>query len=84
MVEFKIKRGVYDRTQSSLEIALTVVSSYYTVSIIIPSFPLSSPLGLVRLFSIHMDWTGLIRIERDFNLLGIETPLIPINPYGLG
>jgi hypothetical protein len=26
---------------------------------------------------------GLIRIGRNFNLLGIETPLIPLNPYGL-
>jgi hypothetical protein len=41
-------------------------------------------LGLVRLFSIRMDWRGLIRIERDFDLLGIETPSIPLNPYGLG
>jgi hypothetical protein len=30
-------------------------------------------LELVRLFSIHMDWRGLIRIVRDFDLLGIET-----------
>jgi hypothetical protein len=41
-------------------------------------------LGLVRLFSIHMDWRGLIRIGGDFDLLGIETPSIPLNPYGLG
>jgi hypothetical protein len=34
------------------------------------------PLGLVRLFSIHTDWRGLVRIERDFDLLGIETPSI--------
>jgi hypothetical protein len=26
----------------------------------------------------------LIRIEGDFDLLGIETPSIPLNPYGLG
>jgi hypothetical protein len=43
-----------------------------------------STLGLVRLFSIHMDWRGLIRIEGDFDLLGIETPSILLNPYGLG
>jgi hypothetical protein len=30
-------------------------------------------LELVRLFSIYMDWRGLIQIERDFDLLGIET-----------
>jgi hypothetical protein len=39
---------------------------------------------LVWLFSIHMDWRGLRGIERDFDLLGIETPSIPLNPYGLG
>jgi hypothetical protein len=33
-------------------------------------------LGLVRLFSIHMDWRGLIRIRRDFDLLGVQTPSI--------
>jgi hypothetical protein len=43
-----------------------------------------SMLELVRLFSIHMDWRGLIRIESDFDLLGIKTPSIPFNPYGLG
>jgi hypothetical protein len=32
------------------------------------------PLEFVRLFSIHMDWRRLIRISRDFDLLGIETP----------
>jgi hypothetical protein len=42
------------------------------------------PLRLVRLFSIHMDWRRLIRIGGDFDLLGIETPSIPLNPYGLG
>jgi hypothetical protein len=41
-------------------------------------------LGLVRLFSIHMDQRRLIRIEREFDFLGIETPSIPLNPYGLG
>jgi hypothetical protein len=30
-----------------------------------------------------MDWRGLIRIGRDFYLLGIKTPSIPLNPYGL-
>jgi hypothetical protein len=32
--------------------------------------------GFVRLFSIHMDWRGFIRIGRDFDLLGIKTPSI--------
>jgi hypothetical protein len=41
-------------------------------------------LGPVRLFSIHMDWRGSIWIGRDFNLLGIKTPSIPLNPYRLG
>jgi hypothetical protein len=31
-------------------------------------------LMLIRLFSIYIDWMKLIRIERNFNLLGIETP----------
>jgi hypothetical protein len=31
-----------------------------------------------------MDWRGLIWIGGDFDLLGIETPSIPLNPYGLG
>jgi hypothetical protein len=31
-----------------------------------------------------MDWRGLVRIGRDFDLLGIKTPSIPLNPYGLG
>jgi hypothetical protein len=39
---------------------------------------LSYQLGLVRLFLIHMGWRGLIRIERYFDLLGIETPSIHI------
>jgi hypothetical protein len=29
-----------------------------------------------------MDWRGLIRIERDFNLLGIKTSSISLNPLG--
>jgi hypothetical protein len=41
-------------------------------------------LGLVRLFSIHMDRRGMIRIGGDFDLLGIETSSILLNPYGLG
>jgi hypothetical protein len=31
-----------------------------------------------------MDWRGLIQIEMDFDLLGIATPSIPLDPYGLG
>jgi hypothetical protein len=31
-----------------------------------------------------MDWSGLIRIEGDFDLLGIKISSIPLNPYGLG
>jgi hypothetical protein len=30
-----------------------------------------------------MDWRGLIRIGGDFDLIGIETLSIPLNPYGL-
>ena len=44
---------------------------------------LVSTLELVRLFSIYMDRRGLIRIGEDFDLLGIETLSIPLNPYGL-
>jgi hypothetical protein len=43
----------------------------------------SSGLGIVRLFSIHMDLRGLIWIEKNFDLIRIETPSIPLNPYGL-
>jgi hypothetical protein len=38
--------------------------------------PVSAAVGLVRLFSIHMDLRGLIRIGGDFDLPGIETPSI--------
>jgi hypothetical protein len=37
--------------------------------------PPATPLGLVRLFSIHR--RELIWIGRDFDLLGIETPQSP-------
>jgi hypothetical protein len=37
----------------------------------------NSPLGLVRLFAIYMDWRGLIRIGGDFDLLEIKTPQSP-------
>jgi hypothetical protein len=43
-----------------------------------------APSGLVRLFSIHMDWRRLIRTVKDFDLLEIETHSIPLNPYGSG
>jgi hypothetical protein len=38
----------------------------------------------VRACSIIFNPYGLIRIEWDFDLLGIETHSIPLNPYGLG
>jgi hypothetical protein len=40
-------------------------------------------LGLVRLFSIHMDWMGLEKILKKFDLFGIQTHPIPLNPHGL-
>jgi hypothetical protein len=40
-------------------------------------------LGLVRLFPIHMDWMGLEKIEKKFDLFGIKTHSIPLNPHGL-
>jgi hypothetical protein len=40
-------------------------------------------LGLVRLFPIHMDWMGLEKIEKKFDLFGIQTHPIPLNPHGL-
>jgi hypothetical protein len=40
-------------------------------------------LGLVRLFPIHMDWMGLEKIVKKFDLFGIQTHPIPLNPYGL-
>jgi hypothetical protein len=42
-----------------------------------------STLGLVRLFPIHMDWMGLEKIKNKFDLFGIQTHPIPLNPYGL-
>jgi hypothetical protein len=40
-------------------------------------------LGLVRLFLIHMDWMGLEKIEKKFDLFGIQTHPISLNPHGL-
>jgi hypothetical protein len=40
-------------------------------------------LGLVRLFPIHMDWMRLEKIEKKFDLFGIQTHPIPLNPHGL-
>jgi hypothetical protein len=39
--------------------------------------------GLVRLFLSHVDWMGLEKIVKDFDLFGIETHPIPPNPHGL-
>jgi hypothetical protein len=30
-----------------------------------------------------MDWMGLEKIEKEFNLFGIQTHPIPLNPRGL-
>jgi hypothetical protein len=38
---------------------------------------------LVRLFPIHMDWMGLEKIVKKFDLFGIQTHPIPLNPHGL-
>ena len=43
-----------------------------------------SILGLVRLFLSHVDWMGLEKIVKDFDLFGIKTHPIPPNPHGLG
>jgi hypothetical protein len=40
-------------------------------------------LGLVRLFPKHMDWMGLKKNEKRFDLFGIQTHPIPLNPHGL-
>ena len=40
-------------------------------------------LGLVRLFPIHMDWMGLEKFEKKFDLFGIQTHPITLNPHGL-
>jgi hypothetical protein len=40
-------------------------------------------LGFVRLFPIHMDWMGLEKILKKFDLFGIQTHPIPLNPHGL-
>jgi hypothetical protein len=45
--------------------------------------PEVSTSGLVRLFPIHMDWMGLEKIVKKFDLFGIQTHPIPLNPYGL-
>jgi hypothetical protein len=60
----------------------------------LPAFPLRLPTfthstfvedawGLVRLFPIHMDWMGLEKIVKKFDLFGIQTHPIPLNPHGL-
>jgi hypothetical protein len=41
-----------------------------------------APSGLVRLFPIHMDWMGLEKILKKFDLFGIQTHPIPLNPHG--
>jgi hypothetical protein len=40
-------------------------------------------LGLVRLFPIHLDWMGLEKFLKNFDLFGIQTHPIPLNPHGL-
>jgi hypothetical protein len=40
-------------------------------------------LGLFRLFPKHMDWMRLEKIVKIFDLFGIQTHLIPLNPYEL-
>jgi hypothetical protein len=44
---------------------------------------IDAALGLVRLFPIHMDWMGLEKILKKFDLFGIQTHPIPLNPHGL-
>jgi hypothetical protein len=44
---------------------------------------LETPLGLIRLFPIHMDWMGLKKIKKKFDLFGIQTHPITLNPHGL-
>jgi hypothetical protein len=34
-------------------------------------------------FHIHMDWMGLEKIVKKFDLFGIQTHPIPLNPHGL-
>jgi hypothetical protein len=43
----------------------------------------SPTFGLVRLFPKHMDWMGLEKNEKMFDLFGIQTHPIPLNPHGL-
>jgi hypothetical protein len=40
-------------------------------------------LDLVRLFLFRVDWIGLEKIMKDFDLFGIETYSIPPNLHGL-
>jgi hypothetical protein len=44
---------------------------------------LISFLGLVRLFTKHMDLMRLEKIEKKFDLFGIQTHPISLNPHGL-
>jgi hypothetical protein len=44
---------------------------------------LPAALGLVRLFPKHMDWIGLEKNEKSFDLFGFQTHPISLNPHGL-
>jgi hypothetical protein len=52
-----------------------------TENIIIHRF--ATVLGLVRLFPEHMDWMGLEKNEKRFDLFGFQTHPISLNPHGL-
>jgi hypothetical protein len=46
--------------------------------------PFPDPIqGLVRLIPLPMDWMGLEKIKKGFDLVGIQTYPIPLNPCGL-
>jgi hypothetical protein len=69
---------------SCVVISICVVISMYCFVFLQPGSPIHrSMILLVRLFPIHIDWMGLEKIEKKFDLFGIQTHPIPLNPYEL-
>jgi hypothetical protein len=63
--------------------AVAELPELFQVKCLSPALEARPHLGLVRLFLSHVDWMGLEKIVKDFDLFGIEThPILP-NPHGL-
>jgi hypothetical protein len=71
---------VYDVLTGGYGSLLHAMSSNSNSSVVLTNEKI---LGLVRLFPIHMDWMGLEKIVKKFDLFGIQTHPIPLNPHGL-